>query len=242
MHPSLGTVEEVPDRNPVLRIRVETAHFKLQDFAIGELEGRHLGVRCLLIGVEGEISARAMNLYRVLVFIHPPARDVHLVRSLVPQVGAAVIPEPVPGVMEAVFVERTIRSRSQPQIVIHTGGNRAVGLSPDAVPRFEAQAFGHVDVADAPFVEKLHRGSNVRVAPVLHAGFHDTVVFARRLDRLASFPNVVRGRLLHVNVLARLARPYRRQRMPVVRRRDRDCVDFLVVEHAAKVHFSLRPL
>ena len=68
------------------------------------------------------------------------------------------------------------------------------------------------------------------------------LILAGRLDHLPAFEDVVRCRLLDVHVLAGLAGPDRRQRVPVVGRGERNGVDRLVVEHRAIVGLFRRPL
>ena len=53
-----------------------------------------------------------------------PARHVHLVHALVADVAVAVIPEPVPVVVEPVLGEFVLRAPAQPQIVMHARRNR----------------------------------------------------------------------------------------------------------------------
>ena len=77
------------------------------------------------------------------------------------------------------------------------------------------------------------------VGAALRAVLHDAVVFPRGLDELAALEDVVAARLLDVHVLARLAGPNRQQRVPMVRRGDRDGVEILVVEHLAEVLHAL---
>ena len=67
----------------------------------------------------------------------------------------------------------------------------------------------------------------------------DPAVLLGRLDHLAAFEDVVAARLLDVDVLARLAGPDRRQRVPVVRRGDADHVDVLAVVDLAEVGLGL---
>ena len=69
----------------------------------------------------------------------------------------------------------------------------------------------------------------------MRAGLHDASIFARSVDHLAAFPNIVRHRFLHVDILACLYRPDRRERMPVVRRRDGNGVDVRVLEQPPDV-------
>ena len=74
-----------------------------------------------------------------------------------------------------------------------------------------------------------------RARPVLGADLDHAAVLAGRRHHLLPFPQVVRERLLDVDVLARLAGPDRRQGVPVVRQGDDHRVDALVVEDFAGV-------
>jgi hypothetical protein len=64
----------------------------------------------------------------------------------------------------------------------------------------------------------------------LRPGLDDTVVLACGRDGLLAFPDAVTNRLFHVNIFARLARPDRHQRVPVIRRGGGDRVDLLAFE------------
>ena len=77
-------------------------------------------------------------------------------------------------------------------------------------------------------------------APPLHAGLDDAVVFAGRLDHAPAFDDVMRHRLLAVDVFAGLAGPNGGQGMPVVRRRHRQRGDVLVLQDPANVLFHFR--
>ena len=79
-----------------------------------------------------------------------------------------------------------------------------------------------------------HRG----VAPLgaaLGADLHQAVVLPRGVDHLPAFPDVMRERLLHVDVPARLAGPDRRQGVPVLHRRHRNDVQILAIHQPADV-------
>ena len=105
----------------------------------------------------------------------------------------------------------------------------------DVRARLEAEAARHVDLADAAVLHELDRLAHGRAAAVHRADLHDLAVGARRVDHLAPFPDGVRRRLLDVDVLAGLQRPDRGERVPVIRNRDDDGVDVLVVEDAPQV-------
>jgi hypothetical protein len=74
-----------------------------------------------------------------------------------------------------------------------------------------------------------------RRTSALHAHRDHAFVFARRLHHLAALPNVVGHRLLHINVLARLAGEDRPERVPVIGRGVDQRVHSLVLQHSAKV-------
>ncbi len=80
----------------------------------------------------------------------------------------------------------------------------------------------------------------VRGAARLHADLDDALVLAGGLDHLAAFPDVVGERLLHVDVLARLAGQDGPEGVPVVGRRVDQGVHVLVVEDTPEVLHDLR--
>ena len=73
------------------------------------------------------------------------------------------------------------------------------------------------------------------VGPLLAAGLEDALVLARRVDAPLALGERERERLLAVDVLARLARLDRRDRVPVLRRGDADGVDVLARDQLAEV-------
>ena len=199
----------------------------------------------------------------MLLLAKAPARDVELVRTLVARVAVAVVPVPVPVVVEAIAVERPLRRRAEPQVVIDlrqvggvvgrlrrgrhatelvlfAGSHRTIGILADAGARLEAQAPRHVDLPEPAILDVLDGLPHGWAAAVHRADLDHLAVARRRLDHPASFPDGVRRRLLDVDVLSGLQRPDRRQRMPVIRRGDDDGVDVLVVEHAAHVLDEVR--
>jgi hypothetical protein len=89
-------------------------------------------------------------------------------------------------------------------------------------------------------VDELDRFAHRRAAAIHRPHLDDLVVATGSLDHLTPFGERVCRRLLDVHVLARLQRPYGRERMPVVRRGDDHRVDVLVVEHAAEILLEAR--
>ena len=210
-----------------------------------------------------EVPAGRHHLDRMLLLAQAPARDVELVRTLVAGIAVAVIPVPVPVVMESVAVERPLRRRTEPQVVVDlrqvggvvgrldagrhatefvlfSGRHRTVGVFADARARLEAQASRHVDLPEPAILDVLDGLLHGRTAAVHRADLDHLAIPSRGLHHPASFPDGVRRRLLDVDVLSSLQRPDRRQRVPVIGRGDDHGVDVLVVEHAAQVLDEVR--
>ena len=82
--------------------------------------------------------------------------------------------------------------------------------------------------------------AELRAAAPLRADLHDAVVPPGRLDHAPAFDEVVRDRLLDVDVLARLAGPDGRQGVPVVGRGDHQGVDIAILQDTAHVLLDAR--
>ena len=98
--------------------RSELQH--LVDFRIQE--GGNLRVRRFLIVVEQEMPAHRLNPARQ-ADAEAPAGHVHLVDALVADVAVAVVPEPVPVVVDGAVLtgvahRRLVRGRAAPQVVV----------------------------------------------------------------------------------------------------------------------------
>ena len=204
-----------------------------------ELERHQLRVRRLLIVVEQIVPAHRADLGRVL-HAECRARRMDLMGALVADVAVAVVPLPVPVVVEAILRERLDRRRAGPEIVRDARRHRFFFRATDRVAPLEDEPARHVDVADEAFSDLLLRF----VEPQLRAGavLHDPVVLPRRRDDLLRLEHVVRDRLFDEDILAGLDRPDRLQRVVEVWRGDRDRVDRLVVEQPPEVSVGGRPL
>src|SRR5262249_8581599 len=140
------------------------------------------------------------------VFAQAPASFVHFVNALVAEVAVAVIPHPVPVVVDGaefggVAVGELVGGRAAPQIVIHRLGRllRAVHLA-DTLAPLVAQTAGQLDLAEFAFVQEGHRLLQAGAATALGAGLADLVVLAGGLDDAAAFADVVANGLLEVDV------------------------------------------
>ena len=84
-------------------------------------------------------------------------------------------------------------------------------------------------------MEELHRLADVAQRARVIAHLAELVVLAARLDQLAALEEVMPERLLDVGVFPRLDRPDAGEEVPVVRGRDRDRIDRLVLEQLPQV-------
>src|SRR5579863_6035052 len=71
-------------------------------------------VGSLLIVVEHEMPTDRAHLVGKAQ-AHPPSSQVHLVNTLVSEIAIAVVPEPVPVVVEPIFRKLVLRRRPGPQ-------------------------------------------------------------------------------------------------------------------------------
>src|ERR1019366_1649268 len=204
-----------------------------------EFEGAVQRVGRFLIVVEHELAADGAGFGGEL-HAQAPASDIDFVNALVAQVAIAVGPIPVPVVVEAVFLERHLLRRALPQVVIHIGRRIADRFGTDGVAPLVAQAAREVDVADQAFAHLPHAVLQRRRGAALAALLHHPVILARRRHNLFGLEDIVRARLLDVDILAGAAGVDGHQGVPVIGRGDGDGVDRLVFEELAIVPVNRR--
>ena len=197
---------------------------------------RDVGVGRLAAVVETESAADAHGARGRPVLSQGPAAHIDDVDAVVPHLAVARVPEPVPLVVQLLAHERLLGGRAAPEVVIH-GARRRRGRvdRPDTVAGPVHQRVGEADGPELAAAQAVEHPAEERARPVLGADLDHAAVLAGRRHHLLPFPQVVRERLLDVDVLARLAGPDRRQGMPVVRQGDDHRVDALVVEDFAGV-------
>src|ERR1700733_14925485 len=145
----------------------------------------------LLIVVEHKMSADRAYFVRKAQ-AHPPARQVYLVSTLVSQITIAVVPEPVPVVVEPIFCEGVLRRRSGPQIVVNALRNRLHRFRPNRVTPLVAEPSSHIHVPDNSTLHLLHSFADCGCGTDLGSVLDDAVVPLRRSHQLLAFPDVVR--------------------------------------------------
>ena len=179
----------------------------------------------------------AVSGLRMFLLADQPAHRVERVHAGVAQIGRSVLPEPVPAVVEVVLVERPVRCRSKPQVVVHARRHWTIGHDADRIAEASDDGLPHVDGAEPAVTHELHGLGEQRAAAPLRSNLDDPVVAPRRLDHAATFDDVVADGLFDVDVLAGLAGPDGHERVPVIGRGDRHGIDVAVVEHAPEIGF-----
>ena len=79
-----------------------------------------------------------------------------LTGNLTPRPQRAMSTSWMPVVVEAIAGELMLRRRTEPHVVVDSGGYRLDRRTFDGVAPFEAQAASHVDVAQFAFTHLLH--------------------------------------------------------------------------------------
>ena len=201
-----------------------------------EIQERDVGVGRLAAVVETQSAADAHGARGRPVLSQGPAAHIDDVDAVVPHLAVAGVPEPVPLVVQLLAHERLLGGRAAPEVVIHGARWRRGRFDrPDTVAGPVNQRVGEADGPELAAAEAVEHPAEERARPVLGADLDHAAELAGRRHHLLPFPQVVRERLLDVDVLAGLAGPDRRQGVPVVRQGDEHRVDALVVEDFAGV-------
>ena len=83
------------------------------------------------------------------------------------QLARPVIPEPVPVVVESRRIERTLRGRPQPQIVIHMRGGPSVRLSIDGLSSVRGPGLRQLDCSQLAATDEVDGRLEVRNTTLL---------------------------------------------------------------------------
>src|SRR5262249_52109592 len=145
--------------------------------------------RLLIVVVE--ILAAAAGDARRSVESENGAGHVESVDAVVAQLARAVVPEPVPVVMEAIRVKRPLRRRTEPEIVIDARGHGSVLLTADGLPVAGNPAAGKRHLAELARANELGRAGHLGAAAPLRPHRPDAPVLAGRLDHAAALEQAV---------------------------------------------------
>ena len=182
-----------------------------------------------------------------------PASDVDFVDGLVAKVAAAVVPEPVPIVVDGacaggfgVLVGLVAADGlldvgwAVPEVVVDGRRNFVLLGWANGLAALVADRTRDLYLAVLAGVDVLDGGNDASTRAALRAGLDDELVeVLRGSDELLTFEDIVRERLFDEEVLASLEGPDALDGVQVVRRSDRDGVNILVFEHLADVSVAL---
>ena len=209
---------------------------------VAVVEEGDLGVRCLTVIYVSEAAADAHSAVGQRILIERPAGDVHLMNTLIAQIAAAVVPEPVPIVVKLPTFDRPLRCGAEPEVVIHRGWGhlRSIDFS-DAVARFVAEPSRQGHLAQFAGMNVFHRVPARLMRTRLRSCLADTIEFAGDLDGATPLRNIVADGLLDIDILAVLHGPDRCQRVPMVGSGDGDGVDLFHREQIANILYRFGP-
>src|SRR5271168_3335546 len=140
-----------------------------------ELERTVQVVGSLLIVVEHKMAADGAY-FVGKADTHAPASHIYLVNTLVSKIAIAVIPEPVPVVMEAIFCKCVLRRRPGPQIVVNALRDGLHGRLANRVSPLVAKASTHIGLPDYAIPYFLHRLADCGCGAALGSVLDDAVV------------------------------------------------------------------
>src|SRR5207237_4825346 len=137
---------------------------------IAVIEDADLRIGGLAVVLIAEAAADADDRFRQFVLTQPPAGLVHLVNALVAEVAVAVVPLPVPVVVEVLAHERLPGRRAAPEVVVDRGRNRLRALDlADARPQLVAERPGQLDLAELAGLQEGNRLAQGAAAAALRA-------------------------------------------------------------------------
>src|SRR5580704_5122966 len=152
-----------------------------------EFEGAVQVVWSLLIVVEHKMAADRAYFVRKAQ-THSPSSHVYLVNTLVSKIAIAVVPEPMPVIVEPVFRKCVLRRRSGPQIVVNVLRNRLHGRLSNGVSPLIAEPSTHIGFPDNAVPHFLHRLADCGCGTALRSVLDDAVVPLGRAHQLLALP------------------------------------------------------
>ena len=246
-HVPFGPVGDHADAGFHQRIGFETARLEDEgapvavivnrDFGVGGVAGVDIG-RIVLFDFISKTAAVGDDRRRKFGLAQEGARNVGLMRPLVPDIAVAVKALPVPAVMEPRPRHRPDdRRRPAPEVIIDAVRNRIGAPGPDRPAAVVAEAADQVDLAEFPLGGIRERLLNGGIRTALGTDLAASAVFFGGGDKRLTLVDVVADRLFNIGVFPRLHRPDAAERVPVVRGRAADDIDVFVVEPLAHIAY-----
>src|SRR5262245_37209496 len=136
--------------------------------------------------------------------------------AIVAHVACAVVPMPVPVIVEAVFVEREEGCGSSPCLKIHAIRYGSIVLMSDVVSHLDVPSLGHQSLANAARPYGLCSTNETGEATIPGPMLHHALVAAGRLHHQTTLLQIVGTRFLDVDIFASLAAENRGRCVPVI--------------------------
>ena len=149
------------------------------DLRPAEVDDGQLRVRRLALVLVAEAAAQADALVRHGPLGHRPAGNVHLMHPLVADLAVAEVPEPVPVVVNQIFVVRLLRRGPEPKVEVQPLRWRLRRFQSDAPPRLAGVAVRNQQPAILPAVDGRDLPGPLRVGAILRAVLDDATVLPR---------------------------------------------------------------
>ncbi len=194
----------------------------------------YLRIRCLMVIVIEQLPAAAGDGLRQFDPEAPPG-DVDLVYAVVARVACSVVPEPVPVIVEPVAIERPLRCRPEPEVIVDVRGCFTVGHTADGAPPLAVNRLGHSYFAKLARLQVLDCIIKSFCAAGLCAVLNNPAVLAGQIHQQTSLGYRVAQRLLDIYIFACYNRERSQRHVPMVRRRNGNHIDRFVFEHPAIV-------
>ena len=232
---ALRSVEDVAVRGACLVVRVPEPDRNLGHLALLlELQqgGQHF--RRLPVVVPDVATARRHHLVGQ-GHAQAPLQHVQLVDPLVSDLAVTEVPRPVPVVVHVALRVGPPFPRPDPEVVVEGRRGLLIRRCLKWGAPLEDRRPSHVHVADRTIAHLLDGLADRLGTAQLDTVLHDPAVLLGGSDQAQALVEGVRGRLLDVHVLAGLAGPDGRQRVPVVWRSDGDDVYVLVLNDRPQV-------
>ncbi len=220
-HITLGAVKRVAVVEAVQAIGRERIVLIDQQPTVGILV-RHVHVVWIFAGVaeQHHPAAARRDLLGQRVDAQSPGGHVQIVNPVVADLAVAIVAKHPPRAMEPVGIERMLRRRPQPAIVVDARWRRAVGKRLGFAAHFGRPRPGDLHFADQALGQQLaglqRHGAGAHLAPLLHYA----AIFLGRGDNQWPLVVHVRDRLFDIDVFAGLHQGQRDRRVPVMRRGD----------------------
>lgn len=195
-----------------------------------------MGVRGFSVVHIPESTPDADNGGGELFFPEEPTGNINLVNALVTEVTIAVVPNPVPVVVELLAKQIELRGRTAPEVEVDAFGDwlGATDLF-DGTPRFVAGSAAVLEFPERIPFQPFDGGFESAGGTALGSALDNSVIFQRSSCELSSFPNGVGYRFFDVDIFSRLCGPDGGEGVPMIGCSNHYGVDVLALEEAANI-------